>query len=112
VANHNIAFGWAIVSTVNGVDYVDLQGDHIPEDVLLESMVKFADVRVGKTMHFGPVTGKVLFMFPMLDDIANALGIYSTKTGMIIGMQVGEDVIKKIEDGTFKGFSMGGWFSE
>ena len=32
-----LVFGWAIVCAENGNDYYDLQGDHIPESVMLEA---------------------------------------------------------------------------
>ena len=35
----DLVFGGAIISKINGEDYIDLQGDIIPEDAMLEAAV-------------------------------------------------------------------------
>jgi hypothetical protein len=80
-AELGLAFGYAIVCKENGEDYVDLHGDHIPEQVMLEAAVDFMmnTEAVGKTDHEGEPTGKVVFAFPMTTEIADSLNIMTRK---------------------------------
>ena len=104
-----LVFGWAIVCTKNGEDYYDTQGDHIPEDSMLEAATDFAkSARAAKVQHEGDDVGTVVHTFPMTDDIAKAFGIATTTTGLMIAMQPEEDVLQKFRDGELTGFSIGG----
>lgn len=110
-----VAFGWAIVSKVDGEDYYDLQNDHIPEDAMLEASIDFMEnSRVAGDMHTKEQdgvkkAGSVLFAFPLTTEAAKALDITSKNTGLMIGMKVTDrEVWKKIKDGTYTGFSIGG----
>lgn len=105
-----IVFGYAIVCKKDGDPYFDRQGDHIPEDVMLKSVMKYMEGdRVAKVMHDGDATGQIVFGFPLTEDIAEALGIECEKTGFIIGMRPDDDeILEKFADGSFSGFSIGG----
>lgn len=109
-----IAYGWAIVCTDNGANYVDLQGDHIPEDVMVEALADFAKhSRIGKDQHQGEQTGEHLFLYPLTKGSAAGLGITSTKTGAIVGYQPANPLdLEKIRDGSRTGFSIGGVLTE
>lgn len=111
-----LIFGFAMVSKVDGEDFFDSQGDHIPEDAALDAMTDFmVSKRVGCTMHErdseGQVvkSGEIIYAFPLLTDIAKSLGIETSKTGILIGYRPDndEDLIKAIR-GEFTGFSIGG----
>lgn len=106
---HGLVFGWGIVCKENGVDYVDVQDDHIPEDSMLEAAADFAKgARPGKEMHSGDDVGQHVFLFPLTSDIAKALGIETKKTGLLVGYMPPPDMLAKFESGEYTGFSIGG----
>ena len=103
-------FGYAIVCKVDGEDFFDSQGDHIPEQTMLEATADYmAGDRMAKVMHRGGDAGQVVYGFPVTDDIAKALGLEVRKTGFIVGMKPDDDeVLAKYASGEFTGFSIGG----
>lgn len=110
-----LVFGYAIVSKINGEDYFDHHGDHIPEDAMLKAAVGFMKSdRVAGDMHErtpeGEVvkSGQILFAFPMTQEVADSLGIVVKQTGLIVAMQPSPEVLKKFESGEYTGFSIGG----
>ena len=105
-----IAFGFAIVSKQDGVDYFDVQGDHIPEESMLKASADFMlNSRVGKTMHTGDQTGDVVFAFPLTTEIAKSLNIVTKQTGLLIGFKPSDpETLDKLNKGEFTGFSIGG----
>lgn len=106
-----LVLGWAIVCKQAGEDYVDLQDDHIPEEAMLAASVDFMEhSRVAKEMHAGDSRGTVLFAFPMTSEIAKAFGIETQTTGLMIAMKPNNaETLAKFRDGTFSGFSIGGF---
>jgi hypothetical protein len=105
-----LVLGFAIVCKEDGEDYYDLQGDHIPEQSMLEAATDFMkSSRLARDMHTkGDESGQVVFAFPLTTEIAEALGIVTKKTGLIIAMQPDEEMLAKFKDGTYTGFSIGG----
>jgi Putative phage serine protease XkdF/ChaB len=113
-----IVFGWAIVSTVDGEDYYDVQGDNITENAMLHAMVDYMKgSRIAGNMHRynggGPASvervGTVVFGYPLTAEIAKSLGISAKKTGALIGMQVDNpEILQKFKSGEYTGFSIGG----
>jgi cation transport regulator len=105
-----LVFGWAIVSKVNGEDYFDLQGDHIPEQSMLKASVNFMEnSRMAKEMHDGEGKGTVLFAFPMTTEIAKSMDIHTTQTGLMIAVKPNDKaMLQKFKDGQYTGFSIGG----
>lgn len=104
-----LVFGWAIVCTEKGEDHYDLQGDHIPESVMVEATTDFMEhARIAKEMHQGDQIGMVLHSFPMTADIAKAMGIATERTGWMVAMKPGTDVLQKFKDRVYTGFSIGG----
>lgn len=109
-AKLGVVFGFAIVCKDAGGDYFDLQGEHVPEAVMLEAAAEFAKTaRPVKAMHAGEDQGSNLFVFPLTSEVAKALNITSTQTGLLIGMQPSPAVMAKFQSGEYKGFSIGGW---
>jgi len=112
-----LVFGWAIISKIDGEDYYDIQEDHIPEDVMLRAAADFmASKRVAGDMHqrdqYGqPVkAGEILFAFPLTTDIAKAMEISTPQTGLMIAMRPADpEILAKFTDGTYTGFSIGGY---
>lgn len=117
--NLGLVFGWAIICKIDGEDYYDLNVDlhsgervpeHIPESAMLKASFKFMaeSDRPGNEMHKGPESGTYVFAFPLTTDIAKAMGITTDKTGLMIAYKPTETVLKKYQDGTYKGFSIEG----
>lgn len=108
-----LVFGYAIVSKIDGEDYYDLHGDHIPESVMLEAATDFMqEGRVAKDMHEGDAAGTVVFAFPLTTDIAKSLDIEVSKTGLLIAMKPDSDeMLAKFASGEYTGFSIGGYGS-
>jgi cation transport regulator ChaB len=106
-----LVFGWAIICKTNGVDYYDLQGDHIPEDAMLEASADFmAGDRTMKLMHKGKSRGTVLFAWPLTAETAKAMGVRTNTTGLMIAVKPeGTKIIDAIEAGELTGFSIGGY---
>ncbi len=104
-----LVFGWAIICTEKGVDHYDLQGDHIPEGVMIESVTKFmAEARVAKDMHSGDQHGDIVHSFPLTADIAKAMGIETETTGWMVAMRPSAEILKLYVSGERRGFSIGG----
>lgn len=105
-----VVFGWAIISTIDGEPYFDLQGDHIPDDAILKAAVDFVKSgAIGKTMHAGVASGKVLFVMPVSKDLHKGFGQECKTTGLQIGfMPDSAEDVQKFRDGTYTGFSIGG----
>lgn len=104
-----LVFGWGIICTEKGEDHYDLQGDHIPEPVMVEASTDFMlNARVGKEMHRGEQIGSIVHSFPLTKDIAEAMGIQTEKTGWMVAMKPDAAVLQKFADGTYTGFSIGG----
>lgn len=116
-----VVFGWAIVCKEDGEDYYDTQDHHIPEDVMLKAAHDAAPHIVGGDMHVWtgdpeddseavPVQkGDITFMFPLTTDIAKAMGLSTSVTGLMIGYKPHDlAILQKFKDGTYTGFSIGG----
>jgi len=113
-----LVFGYGMVCKVDGEDYFDLQDQHIPEDVMLKAALDFAQVNFAKDMHghgdFGNESiGGYPFLFPMTTEIAKSLDIKIKKSGLLVALKPTEpSILEKFEDGTYKGFSIGGMAHE
>lgn len=107
--DQGLVFGFALICMKGGEQYFDLQGEHVPEQVMLEAAHDYmVNSRVAKSMHGGEPIGEVVFAFPLTTEVAKALNIQSEMTGLLIGMAPGKEALKKFADGTFTGFSIGG----
>lgn len=105
-----LIFGWAIISCEDGKPYYDIQGDHIPESSMLEASTDFMlNHRAMKVMHEGKKVGKVVFAWPMTEEIAQAMGIEGKRTGLMIAVKPDNpNVIQRFKDRKYTGFSIGG----
>lgn len=104
-----LVMGHAIVCTENGEPYFDLQGDHIPEDAMIKAALDFMEnSQVAKEMHTGVQAGSVVFAWPMTKDIAEAFGIKTERTGLMIAVRPDADMLEKFQLGELTGFSIGG----
>lgn len=108
-ASLGLVLGWGIICSENGVPYFDLQGDHIPEDVMTKAAADFMlHSRCAKEMHSGDAIGSIVFSFPLTKDVCDAYGITCAKSGWLIAMRPTADVFAKFKSGEYKGFSIGG----
>jgi hypothetical protein len=110
-----LVFGFGLVSTINGEPYFDKQGDHIPEDSMLEAAADFMlNSRVAGEMHAkdddGEIVkdGTVVFAFPLTSDVAKAFDIKTVRTGLLVAIKPSADVLAKFKTGEYTGFSIGG----
>ena len=114
-----LVFGWGIVCAERGEPYFDVQGDHIPEQSMLEAAADFMkSARHSTDMHAAtegvdgervPVPdGDVVLAFPLTADIAKALEIETNKTGLLLAIRPSQAVLQKFKDGDYTGFSIGG----
>ena len=114
-AQHGMVFGFAIVCTVDGEPFIDLQKDHTPDEAMLNATVRFAKTaQVAGVMHLKDQDGNkiedgvVPFLFPLTEEIAESMGIECAKTGLLVGLKPSEASLSKFMDGTYTGFSIGG----
>lgn len=105
-----LVFGWAIVCNKDGEDYYDLHGDHIPQDSMLKSATDFMLTdRKAKIEHAGKTAGQVVFSMPITEDVAESFGLQTNTFGLMVAVKFSKAVVKKFADGTYTGFSIGGW---
>ncbi len=104
-----LVFGFAIICKEDGEPYFDVQKDHIPEDAMLKAAAEFMeDSRVASEMHDGSDIARVVFAFPLTEDIAKSPDIQTARTGLLIAMKPAADVLEKFVSGEYTGFSIGG----
>jgi len=104
-----LVFGWAITSTEKGEPVFDLQGDHIPDDVMLKAVSDFMEQsRDARDMHTGDTIGTVVHSMPLTAEIAEAFGILTDTTGWMVAMRPSPEVLKQFASGERTGFSIGG----
>jgi len=105
-----LVFGWGIVCTEEGVDYFDLQDDHITEKAMLEAATDFIEnSRVIKDMHTGEAQGVMIHSLPATAELQRALGISCSQTGWIVGVKPSPALMEKCRSGEHSGFSIGGF---
>jgi hypothetical protein len=76
---------------------------------MLDAATDFmANSRMAKEMHVGEGRGDVVFAFPLTTEIAKAMGINSSVTGLMIAMKPDNQMLEKFASGELRGFSIGG----
>ena len=105
-----IVYGWASVITENGQPVIDRQGDVTEADTLVKAVNDFMEhVRVGKTMHVGGETGRVIHSLPVTKEICDSLGIQCDREGWIVAYKVYDDKVwQMVKSGELAAFSIGG----
>lgn len=110
-----IIYGWAIVCTIDGEPYVDLQGDHIPVAAMLDATASFMakNERPGLDMHAGEARGDIVFGLPITKNTHKQLTMKSDREGFYIGWKPRDEAAKAlVKSGERLGFSIGGWIEE
>ena len=116
-----LIFGFAAICKVRGedgefVDFYDSDNEHWPEEDMLAATTEFAkSKRVACTMHArdsegAPIQdGGVIHTFPLTVEIAKALGIQTSQTGLLVALAPDDPAtLEKARNGEFTGFSIGG----
>lgn len=104
-----LVFGWGIICKNDGVDYYDVQGDHIPEERMLEAVTDFMERdRDHGDMHVAFGKGMVVHSFPLTTEIAKEMGISCDRTGWMVATKPTAALLAKFKSGEYKGFSIGG----
>lgn len=111
-----LVFGWGIVCCEKNdagewEDHYDLQGDHIPEFLMIEATSDFMlNSREAHDMHKGKESlhGSIVHSFPLSRDIAEKMGITTKRTGWMVAMKPAPEILAKFANGTYRGFSIGG----
>ena len=111
--NDTILFGFAVLDTVDGEAYYDLDGDHISADVLVAAAEDYARYsRVVLYEHDGHSVGTARFVFPLTEDIADDLGLSPlNRTGLLVGLAVDKAMVALLDEGRITGFSIGGYLT-
>lgn len=125
---HGLVCGWGIVcktfdaETGTWSDYFDLnvdadgvhKGQRVPENItesgVIASLIDIAKTGTlpGNEEHAGPDVGVYAGLFAMTDEIAKAMGMTTTKTGLMVQYHPTPEVLAKFKDGTYTGFSIEG----
>ncbi len=104
-----LVFGWGIVCKEAGVDYYDVQKNHIPEPAMVEAVTDFMKgQRMAGEQHSRMDAGTIVHSFPLTTDIAKAMGLETTKTGWMVACAPDPAMLAKFKSGELTGFSIGG----
>lgn len=109
-----LVYGWANQIVVNGETVIDKQGDIIEATELDDAVVDFMlDHRQSGEMHKGASVGTVVESLVFSPEKAVAMGLpaevaKSVPTGWWVGVKVGPEVMRKVQDGTYQMFSIQG----
>jgi hypothetical protein len=116
-----VVMGWAICCTENGAPYFDLNVDregplrgqpvpeNVPETTMMRAALDFAlSGAPGNVMHAGPDRGTFPFIWPLTQEVADAFGLRTTRTGLLVGYKPPPDVLAKFKSGELRGFSIEG----
>lgn len=102
-------WGWAMVSTEDGIPYVDVQTHHIPEDRMFQKSRDFMlNSRRAFEQHLRSDAGTVVFAMPVTNDLLKATGMTSPITGLLVGVEADDAALDRAENGDLTGFSVGG----
>lgn len=109
-----LVFGFAIVCTERGEEYVDLQGEAITPRAALKAAADFMlNSRASLTNHAGETTGDVVFCWPLLDDVVKALDITTPRTGILVAIRPRDpSLLDRVRSGEITGMSIGGLVRE
>lgn len=106
-----IIYGYAMISKTNGVPFIDSQGDVIPETAMVRASIKFMEDtnRAVGLEHKQTEGGKVVFAFPLTDEIKKAFDIDCPVSGLLVGIKpANKETYEQFKRGELTGFSIGG----
>lgn len=104
-----IVFGWGMITKINGEDYFDLDEQHVTNQFMLKATSSFMEEsRISNDMHTESDIGVVVHSFPLTDEVAKSMGIFSNINGWMVGVKPSEDILAKFVSGEYTGFSIEG----
>lgn len=108
-ADNRVVFGWLFVSKDDkGKGYVDLDKSHIPDSVMMGSVIDFMlHSRKADTIHNEIQSGTVVALWPFL-DMLDGFPLPDKRRGVAVGIQFDKEVFDKFVSGEYTGFSGGG----
>lgn len=101
-------FAWGAFCKVDGAPFVDSHGDVIPEDDMVAAALSLAEAGKLNLEHTEDARGSVPLVFPLVSDVAKALGIESTRSGLIVGFRPDATLAKAIDAGEVTEMSIEG----
>jgi hypothetical protein len=107
-----IVFGYAFICNVNGEPHYNSKGGHFPEDVMLKASIKLMEqeyrpVYIEHDSWAAPC-GRILFAFPLTQELGNTFGMPVDKTGLIVGIKLNDvAVFSDVKMEALPGFSVG-----
>lgn len=101
-------FAWGAFCKVDGQPFVDSHGDVIPEDDMVAAALSLAEAGKLNLEHTEDARGSVPLVFPLVSDVAKALGIESTRSGLIVGFRPDATLAKAIDAGEVTEMSIEG----
>lgn len=114
-ASKGLVYGWASAqTTADGALVVDSQGDMIEPEVMEDAMVDFMlNHRAAGEMHVGKQTSTIVESFVQTPEKLMAMGFpedvaKSRPAAVWIGVKVTPETMAKVQDGTYKMFSIQG----
>jgi hypothetical protein len=99
------AVGWACFSKKGGEPYVDLHGDHFPDDELFKAVdglmkLPLADRQINVD-HAGGARGTIVTAYALTEDVAKSLGADTGGDyGIVVTFEPDGELMKAIEAGT------------
>ncbi len=103
-----LVYGWGAIYTEGGEEYFDTQGDAIDPDGMQAAALDFMEhSRVAGDLH-EKNGGTIPFMLPISEDVAKALELETSRTGLAMAMRPNDEVLEKFRTGEYTGFSIGG----
>lgn len=116
--SRRLVFGWGSICKKRDPEtgefkiYTDTDNEQFPEDVTTDAWVDFmCGDRLMDSMHDEKPVGKVVFAFPLTEDIAKQFGFLDKldQTGVIVATRVdNEEILNKFRSGEYTGYSIGG----
>lgn len=107
-----IAYGWFSVIEENGEPVIDVQGDVIKAETLLDAAHDYVqDSRAGRIMHKGRRVADIVESIVLTSDVQKALGVElpNKRVGWFGAMKFRDDETwKRVKSGELRAFSIGG----
>lgn len=115
--NAPVVYGWGSICKVrdasgNLTQYRDTDNEEFPEEITEKAWRDFMlNSRSMDVMHEEETLGRVVYAFPLTEDVAKAFGLLDAldRTGVVVGVLVDNpDLLGKFRSGEYTGFSIGG----
>lgn len=105
-----LVFGHAFASSLDGgaTKHVDVQNDAIDPDFLKTAMEFIEAGGPTDVNHDFEADGRIVFAWPLLPDVNEAMGIKSDVIGLAVAVKPSPETYARFKRGELKGFSIAG----